>query len=138
MGGDGNVELVRRAAEALDRGDVEATLEDWADDAVLDWSRSHGLDARIFRGKDEIRRFMLRFREVFSGIDTELLDPIEVDEGVVVVENLAHVRGRDGIEAQARSAWLITIDEGRQTSLTLYQTKRDALKAAEALGRGTH
>jgi ketosteroid isomerase-like protein len=137
MGGDGNVELVRRATEAMDRGDVEATLEEWADDAVLDWSRSHGLDARIFRGKDEVRRFLIRFREVFSGIDTELLDPVEVAEGVVVVENLAHVRGRDGIAAQARSAWMITIEDGVQTSLTLYQTRRDALKAAEALGRGT-
>jgi ketosteroid isomerase-like protein len=40
------------------------------------------------------------------------------------------MRGRDGIEVQARSAWLIRIRDGEQTSLTLYQTKQDALDAA--------
>jgi hypothetical protein len=39
-------------------------------------------------------------------------------------------RGRDGIEVRARSAWLITIYDGEQTSLTLYQTKQEALEAA--------
>ena len=39
------------------------------------------------------------------------------------------MRGRDGIKVQARSAWLITIQDGKQTSLTLYQTKQEALEA---------
>ena len=131
---DENVEIVRRATDALDRGDVEAMLEEWAEDAVVDWSRSHGLDARVFRGKEEIRRFMIRFREAFSGLDTELIDAVEVADGVMVVENLAQVRGREGIEAQARSAWVITIEDGVQTSLTLYQSKREALRAAKDAG----
>jgi hypothetical protein len=36
----------------------------------------------------------------------------------------------DGIELQARSAWLITVRDGKETSLTLYQTKQEALDAA--------
>jgi len=39
------------------------------------------------------------------------------------------VWGRDCIEVEARSAWLVTFQDGEQTSLTLYQTKRDALEA---------
>jgi ketosteroid isomerase-like protein len=42
----------------------------------------------------------------------------------------AYMRGRDGIEVQARSAWLIAIRDGKQTSLTLYQTKQEAVEAA--------
>jgi hypothetical protein len=48
----------------------------------------------------------------------------------VVVENVAYLRGRDGIEVRARSAWLIAFRDGQQTSLTLYQTKQEALDAA--------
>ena len=126
-----NVELVRRSTAAVSRGDFDEAVREWADDAVIDWSRSHGLDARVFRGKHEIRDFMIRFREGFAEVTVELLeDPVEVADGKLVVESVAHVHGRDGIEAQARSAWLITIADGRQTSLTLYQTKREALEAA--------
>jgi hypothetical protein len=48
----------------------------------------------------------------------------------LITENLAYLRGRDGIEVQARIAWLITIRDGKTTSLTLYQTKGKALEAA--------
>lgn len=48
----------------------------------------------------------------------------------MIAENVAYMRGRDGIEVEARSAWLITIRNGEQTSLTLFQTKREALEAA--------
>ena len=36
----------------------------------------------------------------------------------------------NGIEVQARSAWVITIRDGKQASLTLYQSMDDALAAA--------
>jgi hypothetical protein len=55
---------------------------------------------------------------------------VEVKDGLLIAENVAYMRGRDGIEVQARSAWLITIRDGEQTSLTLYQTKQEALAAA--------
>ena len=48
----------------------------------------------------------------------------------MIVENVGYLRGRDGIEVQARSAWLITIRDGELTSLTLHQTKQEALEAA--------
>jgi hypothetical protein len=40
------------------------------------------------------------------------------------------MQGRDCIEVQARSCWLIEIRDSEQTSLTLYQAKTDALDAA--------
>jgi len=48
----------------------------------------------------------------------------------LVAENLGHVQGREGLEAQARSAWLIRTKEARLASLTMYQTKQEALEAA--------
>jgi ketosteroid isomerase-like protein len=126
-----NVELVRRNIDAFSRHDLDGMLETWAPDAVLDWSNSHGFDAGVFRGHGEIRAFLERFREGFDEIQIELLDdPLEVEEGLVVVENVSYSRGRDGIEVQARSSWLITLRDGKTTSLTLYQTKQEALEAA--------
>jgi len=126
-----NVEIVRRATEAYSRGDLDEALASWSADAVLDWSNSRGLEAAVVRGRDEIRAYMEQFLEAFEEVRIELEDVIEVDEGVVIAENLAYFRGRDGIEVTARSAWVITLQNGCQTSLTLYQSKADALKAAE-------
>jgi ketosteroid isomerase-like protein len=124
-----NVEIVRRSTESYSRGDVDGTLETWAPDAVLDWSNSRGLEAGVVRGRGEIRRFMRQFLETFEEVRIEVEGLVEVKEGVVLAENLARFRGRDGIEIQARSAWLITLQGGQQTSLTLYQTKAEALEA---------
>ena len=126
-----NVEIVRRATEAYSRGDLDEALASWSADAVLDWSNSRGLEASVVRGRDEIRAYMEQFLEAFEEVRIELEDVFEADEGVVIVENLAYFRGRDGIEVTARSAWVITLQNGCQTSLTLYQSKADALKAAE-------
>ena len=126
-----NVEIVRRATEAYSRGDLDEALASWSADAVLDWSNSRGLEAAVVRGRDEIRAYMEQFLEAFEEVRIELEDVFEADEGVVIVENLAYFRGRDGIEVTARSAWVITLQNGCQTSLTLYQSKADALKAAE-------
>jgi ketosteroid isomerase-like protein len=127
-----DVELVVRATAAYNDRDVERMLDHWAPDAVLDWSRSEGPDAGICRGRAEIRVFAERFLDAWETVHIDLVDePVEVEPGVLVVENVTHLRGRAGIEVQARSAWLITISGGVQTSLTLFQTRKEALEAAE-------
>jgi ketosteroid isomerase-like protein len=126
-----NVEIVRRGTEAYNRRDLDVLLENWAPDAVLDWSNSRGLDAGFYRGYDEIRGFMERFLAAWDEVRIEIVDgPVEVEDGVLITENVAYLRGRDGIDVEARSAWLTTIRDGEQTSLTMYQAKQDALEAA--------
>jgi ketosteroid isomerase-like protein len=126
-----NVRLVCRSTDAFNRGDLNGFMEGWRSDAVVNWSNSRGFEAGVYRGRDEIRAFVQRFREAFEEVRIEFLDdPAEVQEGLVFAENVTYLRGRDGIEVQARSAWLITFENGEQTSLTMYQTKRDALEAA--------
>jgi ketosteroid isomerase-like protein len=126
-----NVEIVRRSTDAYNRRDLEGILENWAPDAVLDWSNSRGFDAGVYRGHDEIRAVTQRFLANWDEVRIEIVDgPVEVEDGVLITENVVYLRGRDGIEVQARSAWLITIRDGEQTSITLYQTKREALEAA--------
>ena len=126
-----NVEVVRRSTDAYNRRNVDGMLENWAQDAVLDWSNARSFDAGIYRGHGEIRAFAEGFLATWDAVRFEIVDrPREVEDGLLITENVAYLRGRDGIEVQARSAWLITIRDGEQTSLTLYQTKQQALEAA--------
>ena len=126
-----NVENVQRGTDAYNRGDIDGMLEGWAPNAVLDWSNARSFDAGVYRGHGEIRAFMQRFFAAWEGVRIEIVDgPVEVKDGVVITENVAYLRGRDGIEVEARSAWLNTIRNGKTTSLTLYQTREDALEAA--------
>jgi ketosteroid isomerase-like protein len=126
-----NIEVVRRSTDAYNRRDLDGMLDNWAKDAVLDWSNARSFDASVYRGHEEIRAFTERFQAAWDEVRAEIVDgPVEVADGVIVAENITYMRGRDGIEVQARSTWLITIRDGEQTSLTLYQTKQDALEAA--------
>ena len=125
-----NVEKVRRGFAEYNRGDIEGALEEWAPDAVWDWSNGRGFDAGVYRGRDEIRAFWQQRTAAWKENRLEVVDVVEVDDDRVIVENVAYSRGRDGIEVEARSAWLVTFQDGEQTSLTLYQTKQDALEAA--------
>jgi ketosteroid isomerase-like protein len=126
-----NVEIVRRSTDAYNRRNVDGMLENWAKDAVLDWSNARSFDAGVYRGHAEIRAFMEEFFASWGEVRIELVyGPIEVEDGLLIAENVTYMRGRDGIEVQARSAWLITIRDGQHASLTLFQTKQEALEAA--------
>jgi ketosteroid isomerase-like protein len=125
-----NAEIVRRATDAYNRGDLDGIVENWAPDAVLDWSHSRGFEAGVYRGHGEIRAFVQRFLAAFDEVRLEIEDPVEAEDDLLIVENVTYLRGRDGIEVQARSTWLIRFRDGEQTSLTLYQTKQEALQAA--------
>lgn len=127
---DENVEKVRRGFAEYNRGDVEGALRERAPDAVWDWSNGHGFDAGVYRGRDEIRAFWQQRSAAWEEDRLEIVDLVEVGDDRVIVENVAYLRGRDGIEVEARSAWLVTFQDGEQISLTLYQTMREALEAA--------
>ncbi len=128
-----NVEqLIRRATDAYNRRDADGMLEEWAPDAVVDWSNARTFEAGVYRGHDEIRAFTEGFLAAWEEVRIEIVDgPVEVEDGLWMLENVTYLQGREGIKVQARSAWLITIQDGKQTSLTLYQTKQEALEAAE-------
>jgi len=125
-----NMEIVRRLFEQFNRDDYEAGIENWAPDAILDWSASHGPFGGVYRGRAEIRGFRQQFTGTFDEVRVVLEDAVEVEADTLVVETVGYFRGRDGIEVQARSAWLIRFRDEKLAELTLYQTKQEALEAA--------
>jgi ketosteroid isomerase-like protein len=123
-----NVELVRQALHAYARRDVDA-LRALADpDVELDWSASRSWLAGVYRGIEESLRFYTGYFEAFEEIVIEPDRLIEAGDSVVV-PNVSHQRGRDGIEVSARSTLVFTLENHRLVRICLYQETEEALEA---------
>ena len=123
-----NVEIVRAALDALNREDIDAALKDAAPDFVFDFSRSVGMEAGVYK-LDQMRTFFGQWAEMWESSRLEAEEFIEAGDLVMTpVTNL--LRGRDGIEVQARGAWVWAFRDGSVARITFYQTRQEALEAA--------
>jgi len=52
-----DVDVVRRALDAWNSGDLDRALEVLHPDGEVDWSESRGLERGIYRGRKQVRRF---------------------------------------------------------------------------------
>ena len=123
-----NVEIVRRSFDAYSRRDIDALRTLNHPGLELDWSASGGSLAGVYRGFDEALRFYTEYYETFESTVVEPDRFVEIG-ALVVVPNVVHQRGRDGIEVTARSTLVFAVHDRQITSLCLYQDEADALKA---------
>ena len=123
-----NVEIVRRAIDAFNRRDLDAAARDSDPKVEVDWSRSLGVEAAIYQGRDDVRGFWNTFLDMFERIVVYPDEFIERGEHVVV-PNRTRMWGRDGIEVEARSVLVVTLRDGRILKWRLYQERDDALAA---------
>ena len=119
------VELAQRAVDALNQPDAEMAAQLFGPDAEVDWSRSRGPLRGVYRGPDGVRTLMAEFRETFDSTDTEAEDFIVAGRDVLVPVT-ARMRGRDGMEVVARSAFVYTVDDGRITRMRMFQSLDEA------------
>lgn len=123
------VELVRRAHEALNRGDVDAVVGLCDPAFRLDMS-DRVLNPAVFEGHDGIRRFYAEVREVWESYTWEPEELIEAGDQVVALLR-SEGRGRgSGIELERQTAMVWTVRESRATSLRFYRDRDAALEAA--------
>jgi ketosteroid isomerase-like protein len=124
-----NIEIARQAIAAYNRRDFEGMRALNHPDVELDWSASRGLQAGVYRGWDEVMSMYQNFLETFEEVVMEPDRFIESGD-LVVVPNSTRMRGRDGIQTDARSAIVFEIRSGRVARIRLYQETREALAAA--------
>jgi ketosteroid isomerase-like protein len=122
------VDVVRRAIDAFNERDLDAALRDLDPDGEIDWSRSRGLDAGIYRGYDACRNFWSSFLDMFCRVTVAAHEFIDSGDHVVV-PNRTRMWGRDGIEVATRSVYVVTLRHGRIVEWVLYQEKAEALEA---------
>jgi len=123
-----NVEIARAATDAFNRRDLEASLKDLAPDFEYDLSRAVGPWHGVY-ALDEMPGLFKDLSETWESNRYEVDEFIEAGE-LVVGPFTNYLRGRDGIEVEARAAFVWTIRNGMIARLTFYQEPHDALEAA--------
>src|SRR5262245_58665827 len=103
-----NVEVVWRSIEAWNRGDLTAWLDTFHPNGESDWSRSRGPHKGVYRAHAELEDFWDAFWSTFEDIQLEVHGFTDVGSEVVV-QNTAHMRGRQGLEVIARSTLVYTV-----------------------------
>ncbi|MGH2926055.1 MAG: nuclear transport factor 2 family protein, partial [Solirubrobacterales bacterium] len=123
-----NVEIVRAAIDGYNRGDLDAALKDAAPDSEIDMSRAVGVIRGVY-GLPQMQRILEEFRSAWESDQFGADEFIDAGEHVVTPFT-NHLRGRDGIEVEARGVWVWTIRDGAIVRVCLYQEREEALKAA--------
>src|SRR5439155_22464602 len=126
-----NVEIVRDAAAAFNRGDVDTWLEYFADD--IDYRAVEGaLDDRgPMHGKDAVRAYVQDWLDMFDDFQVEPMELVDAGEDQVVA--VGRISGRaklSGVETDLTSAALYTIRDGKIARGREYWTKEQGLEAA--------
>jgi ketosteroid isomerase-like protein len=125
-----NVKIVRRIVDAINRGDINAATESISRDFAVDWSNSRGPLSGVYEGRDQTRELWRSFSEAWASLWWDLEELIELDDDRVLTVSEFRMRGHgSGAEANARGANIWAIRDGEAASVTLYQSKRDALEA---------
>ena len=127
-----NVEIVRRAHEALNGGDTDALVLLCDVQFRLDMS-DRVFNPAVYEGHDGIRRFYSEVRDVWASYVWEPEELMEAgDDVVALIRSGATGRG-SGVEVERRTAMVWTVREGRATALRFF---RDRTQAMEAAGLG--
>jgi ketosteroid isomerase-like protein len=125
-----STDIVRRAHDALNRGDAEGLAALCAQDFRLDMS-DRVFNPEVYSGHDGIRRFMAEVHEVWETFTWEPTDVKETGDVVLaMVHSVGHGRG-SGLEIDRHSAMLWRISGETLLALTFYRDPSAARRAAD-------
>ena len=122
-----NVEIIRAAIDAINRGDWEAVLKDADPDFEFDLSRAVGPVQGVFK-LDQTRGLLEEFFGMWEAVRWEIDELREVGDHVAA-STTNYLRGRDGIEVTARTPWVWTFRDGSIVRQCVYQEWQEALEA---------
>jgi ketosteroid isomerase-like protein len=108
-----NVEVIRRAFEAIAAGDADSLAGLASEDAELR-SVVSGIEGRVYRGPQGIRQYSADLIEAFERVDQTAEELIDLDENGVLVIIRVEARSRtSGLELAQRFAVHWTFKEGK-------------------------
>jgi ketosteroid isomerase-like protein len=123
-----NVEILRDAYEALNRGEVDAALSVLEPDA--EWQEHSDLpEADVYRGREVIRTFLCSYLDSWEEFRQETEDLVDAGDRVAVILHMAAKGKGSGIEVEGRYAHLWTMRNGKGVRVDAYADPADALAA---------
>ena len=127
-----NVELVRRAADAFNRGDIDALLEEL--DPEIEWHPLlqvlFGGEATVYWGHEGTREFQRDLDEAFTELEAEPSEFRDLGEQVIAIGQLRG-RGREsGAKTETAIVWLVEFKNGKAVRVREYLDPKEALEAA--------
>jgi ketosteroid isomerase-like protein len=125
------VESIRAIIDALNRGDVDEMLARMAPDFV--WTPlEESPVARVYRGREEVRRYVEDWLGTFEGLHIVLDEPAEVGSHVIAVAR-GHARGRaSGLQLHNRFCQVWTIQGGAAVAMEEFPTREQGLAAVRS------
>lgn len=130
-----NIEVVRRAFEAIGNRDIDALLRLYEPNAAFRPLTGTQVETGGYRGHEGIRAY---FEEVDTVWDQMLphADDLRCHGDLVVVVGGCVVRGREsGAETDRAMAWVFRVRDGRVASHRAFSNAEEALSAADLEGR---
>lgn len=125
------VELVHGIIEALNGGDLDGMLARMHPD--FEWRPLEASPvARVYRGREEVRRYVEDWLATFEGLRLDLEDTTEVADRVVTVVR-GHGRGRaSGLALYNRFCQVWTVRGGAAVGMAEYATREEGLAGLRA------
>jgi uncharacterized protein len=141
---DENVEVLRSVYDAFNRGDIDELLAGFDPGIEIEETQDLGYAALLlrvlgprfvilsgrYRGLDEVRKLFESVWEIADWFTVEPGEFTELDGHVVVPLHMSARARETGIEGQADTAHLWTMNDGKATRLEVYANSTDALAAA--------
>jgi ketosteroid isomerase-like protein len=125
-----NVEILRRAFEAFNRGDLDGVLADAAPDFEYVASGVMPDFQGVFRGAEEYRRLLGWVPDVFDDARVEATEVIDAGDHLAVSVTFSG-RGKQSAVATTWKMWQVwTFEEGRFVRGRGFSSREQALEAA--------
>ncbi len=123
-----NVEAVRRAHNAMTRGDKDAFVREM-DPEVEGVSRVMAAEGVTYRGHDGMRRFIDDLRSVFPNFRSEVVRAVEYGGAVVAELRFSGRAAASGLEIEERAWQAVTFRDGKAVWFEAYGSEDEALEA---------
>jgi ketosteroid isomerase-like protein len=124
-----NVESVRRANEALNRGDIEEFLTFYDENVEAEDLMNAPDVPRVVHGIQGFRQMLMAWVEAFDEFRAEIVEYIDEGRHVVCVTDY-YGKSREGPTTHLRVADVFEFRDGKVVQATLsYETRTEALEA---------
>jgi ketosteroid isomerase-like protein len=128
-----NVEAIRRATDAYNRGDIDAVLAEL--DPEIEWHPLLqvllGGEATVYRGHEGVRELYRDLDDAFTELEADQSEFRDLGEQVVAI---GHFQGRgreSGASTETAIVWLVEFKNGKAVRIREYLDPAEALEAAE-------